>query len=239
MTKALSGPRAGTIGRQVLTDQVFEALLAMLLDNQVPAGASLTIDRLAREFGVSTTPIREALARLESTGMVRRAALRGYTVAPALTEHEVRNLLAARRLIEPSLAALATERVTPAQIDRIASYNDELDRSRAGGDTFAGFRPYWRADEAFHRSIAEAVDNESMLRMYTSIEGQAQRFRLLVHEQMSGEHTVAEHGAIVEALRSGSPDRASDAMTEHIDGITRRALALPLFHEDHRDTHSG
>lgn len=230
---AVGPPRSTSkaLGRQVLTDQVFEALLANLLDNQLPPGSSLTIDRLARDFGVSTTPVREALARLESTGMVRRAALRGYTVAPALTEQEVSHLLAARRLLEPTLAARAAERMTEQQIDDVSAHNDELERSRSGGETFAGFRPYWRADEAFHRSIADAVDNESMRRMYAAIEGQVQRFRLLVHEQMSGEFTVVEHRAIIEALRSGSPERAAEAMAAHIDGITERALALPHFRE--------
>lgn len=230
MVKAPHRMTTKPVGRQVLTDQVFEAILAMLLDNQVPAGSSLTIDRLAREFEVSTTPVREALARLESTGMVRRAALRGYTVAPALTEQEVRNLLAARRLLEPVLAALATENLDEQLIETVTLHNEELDRSRSGGDTFAGFRPYWRADEAFHRSIAEAVGNESMLRMYQAIEGQAQRFRLLVHEEMSGEHTVGEHRAIIDALASGSATAAAQAMTRHIDGITQRALDLPRFH---------
>ncbi|HWC22794.1 MAG TPA: GntR family transcriptional regulator [Flexivirga sp.] len=217
------------MGRQVLTDQVFEAILAQLLDNEVPAGASLTIDRLARDFGVSITPVREALARLETTGMVRREALRGYRVAPAPTPAEVRDLLEARRMLEPELAARAVASAPPTLVADLERISADLDRAQAGGDAFADWRPYWNADEVFHRRIAEAVGSDAMLRMYLSTEGYTQRFRLLVHNQMSGEYTVEEHRKIVDAARHGSPEDARQAMLQHIDGITRRALELPMF----------
>lgn len=235
MTDERTGSRPRLKGRQVLTDQVFEAILAQLLDNEVPPGSSLTIDRLARDFGVSITPVREALARLETTGMVRREALRGYTVAPAPTPAEVRDLLEARRMLEPELAARAISRGAASLVADLERINDDLDRAQAGGQAFADWRPYWTADEAFHRRIAEAVGNDAILRMYLSTEGYAQRFRLVVHNQMSGEYTVEEHRQIVAAARAGSPEDARKAMLRHIDGITRRALDLPMFSADESD----
>lgn len=229
MTDERSGSRVRLKGRQVLTDQVFEAILAQLLDNEVPPGSSLTIDRLARDFGVSITPVREALARLETTGMVRREALRGYTVAPAPTPAEVRDLLDARRMLEPELAARAVAKAAPSLVGDLERISDDLDRAQAGGDAFADWRPYWNADEAFHRRIAEAVGNDALLRMYLSTEGYTQRFRLMVHNQMSGKYTVEEHRQIVEAARNGSSDDARNAMLRHIEGITQRALDLPMF----------
>lgn len=226
------GTRGRLKGRQVLTDQVFEAILAQLLDNEVPPGSSLTIDRLARDFGVSITPVREALARLETTGMVRREALRGYRVAPAPSPAEIRDLLEARRMLEPELAARAVAHARPTLVAELEGINEDLDKAQAGGDAFADWRPYWNADELFHRRIAEAVGSDAMLRMYLSTEGYTQRFRLLVHNQMSGEHTVEEHRQIVEAVRRGSQEDARQAMLWHIEGITRRALELPMFTAD-------
>ncbi|MGO4492762.1 GntR family transcriptional regulator, partial [Arthrobacter sp. 2YAF22_2] len=71
-----SAPRG--VSRQVLADHVYEALLIALMDGRLEAGTPVSIDGMARELDVSPTPVREALARLESTGMVLRTALRGY-----------------------------------------------------------------------------------------------------------------------------------------------------------------
>ena len=229
MSDEQRGTRGRLKGRQVLTDQVFEAILAQLLDNEVPPGSSLTIDRLARDFGVSITPVREALARLETTGMVRREALRGYRVAPAPSPAEIRDLLEARRMLEPELAARAVAHARPTLVAELEVINEQLDKAQAGGDAFADWRPYWNSDELFHRRIAEAVESDAMLRMYLSTEGYTQRFRLLVHNQMSGKYTVDEHRQIVDAVRLGSQEDARQAMLQHIEGITRRALELPMF----------
>ena len=91
MQKASNGPRTGsqpavqadrrggrTVSRQVLADHVYEELLASLMDGRLEPGAAVSIDGTARELDVSPTPVREALARLEHTGMVRARQLLGY-----------------------------------------------------------------------------------------------------------------------------------------------------------------
>ncbi|WP_125616857.1 GntR family transcriptional regulator [Specibacter cremeus] len=216
--------------RQVLADQVFEAVLSLLLDGEISTGSALSIDGLARRFDVSATPVREALARLEATGMVRREALRGYKVAPAPSASDVGELLAARYLIEPEMASLACRNASGDFVEELDRLNHTLDESRRGGDKFAGYRAYWTTDEIFHRRLAEGANNQFLLRAYESIEGHIQRFRLLVHtEEMSGEHTVHEHQDIVEAIRAGDVSRAREAMAAHIDGVRSRAAELHVF----------
>lgn len=70
----------------------------------------------------------------------------------------------------------------------LEGFHRDLEASRRGDDTFAGYRAYWKADENFHRRIVAATD-EFLLRAYSSIEGSIQRFRLMVHNDMSGDHT--------------------------------------------------
>ena len=127
MQKASNGPRAGsrsgdqtgdrrggrTVSRQVLADHVYEELLASLMDGRLEPGAAVSIDGTARELDVSPTPVREALARLEHTGMVRRVALKGYRVAPVFTREDFAELMEARLAIEPVNARLACSRLTP------------------------------------------------------------------------------------------------------------------------------
>lgn len=215
--------------RPMLVDQVFEAVLSLLLDDKISTGSPLSIDGLAKRFKVSSTPVREALARLEATGMVRREALRGYKVAPEPTAADVAALLTSRQVIEPAITRIACTNVTDGLVAELEQFNQELDASRRGGDNFAGYRAYWKADESFHRRIAEATDNEFLLRAYSSIEGHIQRFRLMVHNDMSGEHTVREHQAIIDAFRERDAEAAMVAMDEHVEGIRSRSSSRTKF----------
>lgn len=218
--------------RQVLADHVFEAVLSLLLDGEVATGSALSIDGLAKRFDVSSTPVREALARLESTGMVRREALRGYKVTAGPTAEDVTDLLVTRQVLEPAMTALACQRADDNFVAELRAINAELERSRHGGESFAGYRPYWKADELFHRHIAEYANNEFLLRAYGSVEGHIQRFRLLVHnDEVSGEHTIGEHQVIINAFAARDATAAKEAMTAHIDAITARAVDLPIFNK--------
>lgn len=208
--------------RPMLADQVFDAILVLLLDDKLPTGSQLSIDGLAKKFHVSSTPVREALARLETTGMVRREALRGYRVAPEPTVDDVQKINAARAMLEPGMVKLACENQNETLVSELEACNSELNDSR-GGETFADYRAYWKADEKFHRNLAEAAGNEFLLRAYTSIEGHIQRFRLVVQNSMSGEPTIAEHARIIEALKANDSAAARIAMEEHITGIAQRA----------------
>ena len=73
------------VARRALRDGVYDAILELLLDGSVAPGASIGIDALARQLGVSPTPVREAMVQLEHTGLVTRAALKGYRAAPPLS----------------------------------------------------------------------------------------------------------------------------------------------------------
>lgn len=216
-------------GRPMLVDQVFEAILSLLLDDKISTGSPLSIDGLAKRFKVSSTPVREALARLEATGMVRREALRGYKVAPEPTASDVAALLTSRQILEPACTGIASANTSEALVADLERFHHDLEASRQGGDTFAGYRAYWKADEGFHRRIVEATDNEFLLRAYTSIEGSIQRFRLMVHNDMSGDHTVQEHEAIIDAIKAGNPEAATAAMARHIEGIRSRSETLTKF----------
>lgn len=109
--KPLSGSHA--INRQVLVDHVYDEILESLMDGRPQPGASVSIDGTSRDLEVSSTPVREALARLEHTGLVQRVALKGYKVAPLFSSEDFALLMEARLAIEPVTARLACQRLTP------------------------------------------------------------------------------------------------------------------------------
>ncbi len=121
----------GGFKRQVLADHVYDELMESLVDGRLEAGAPLNIDALSRELEVSQTPIREALARLEATGLVHRLALKGYRVAPLFTPEDLAHLTDARLLIEPENAFLACQRMT----DALVALRAMLQVAQSGGQS--------------------------------------------------------------------------------------------------------
>ena len=194
---ATNNKASGGVSRQVLADHVYEALLVALMDGRLEAGTPVSIDGMARELDVSPTPVREALARLEATGMVRRMALRGYRVAPLFTPDEL------TRQLEQAIEDL---------------------RAAPRGPSFAEFRAYWEADERFHRLIAEFADNQFLLSAYNALGGQVQRFRFFGGLGVTdADYAIAEHTEILKAFEAGDADMARQKMIDHIEGVKQRS----------------
>lgn len=210
--------------RQVLADRVHEELLAALIDGRFEADAALSIDGIARDLGVSPTPVREALARLEHTGMVRRAALKGYRVAPLMTAMEHGQLVAVRKLIEAENAELACAKVDAELVEQLSGSIERLRTAPTGG-SYSEFRDYWKADEDFHRLIAEHTGNPFLLSAYQALGGQVQRFRLFAGRGVTdADCAIAEHTTILQAFQKGDAQAARAAMEKHLDGVGRRAV---------------
>src|SRR5262245_38899724 len=93
--------------RVTLADGVYESIKALIMDHAVAPGDRTTIDALASQLGVSPTPVREALARLESDGLVRKRPLAGYTTTPLLSRAQFEELFEMRLLLEPAAARRA------------------------------------------------------------------------------------------------------------------------------------
>ena len=213
------------VSRQVLADHVYEALLEWLMDGRLEPGAAVSIDGMARELEVSPTPVREALARLEHTGMVRRVALKGYRVAPVFTREDFAELMEARLSIEPVNARLACSRMTPDGLAALKQAVEDL-RTAPRGGSFAEYRSYLEADERFHQLIAAQASNQFLLAAYNTLGGQIQRFRLFGGVGITdAEQAIAEHQAVLDALLSGDPEAAATAMTKHVENVRGRAMA--------------
>ncbi len=113
------GRGAASPTRQPLTDDVHDVLVDMLMNHTLGPGGRLNIDAVAKMLGVSPTPVREALARLEAEGLIVKEPRRGYLVAPLISLDDLHSLIDFRLLVEPAAAAAAA----------------------AAGDTRAGRRP--------------------------------------------------------------------------------------------------
>ncbi|MEJ5914460.1 GntR family transcriptional regulator [Pseudokineococcus sp. 1T1Z-3] len=219
--------------RQLLRDEVYDALLDMLLDQRLAPGGSLSIDGLARELGVSPTPVREALAFLEHTGLVVRTALKGYAVAPHPGAEQLGHLMEARSVleIEALRRAVAREgllagRLREAHAGHEAAAAAMVDAwGPASPPPAVVMRHYFEADWAFHLSIVEASGNPYLRDM---LQGLGTHLHRLVQSAGRGvtdwQAALAEHGRILRAVEGGDPDQAVAAMAEHLAGVRERAV---------------
>ncbi|MEV6828352.1 GntR family transcriptional regulator [Amycolatopsis sp. NPDC051102] len=209
-------------GRQVLADGVYEQIRALIMNDGIAPGARMNIDEIARELGVSGTPVREALARLESEELVSRLPLRGYRVTELLDRKEVDDMYALRLLLEPPSAALAAAAMSEANV---ALLEAELATCPAAPaeDAYSDYKALTAHDARLHELILRLAGNAAVEQAFARTHCHLHFFRLN-YNQPFGEQTITEHRAIVDALIAGNPAGARQAMTDHLEVARDRLL---------------
>jgi DNA-binding GntR family transcriptional regulator len=208
-------PRLSLPPRTILRDSVYEAIKGMLMDLDVVPGSRLSIDGIARELDVSPTPVREAMTKLESDGLVAKRPHAGYTVAPLLDEVTLDNLYDIRLLLEPEAARLAASVVSPREVSALREASRAMS-SRPAGENYQAYRDFSVLDARLHRTIAEASGNPLIADALGRLHAHTHSYRLYFRTGIA-EETVREHEAVVEAIASGDDDGAGAAMREHLN----------------------
>jgi DNA-binding GntR family transcriptional regulator len=200
------------------------------MDQVIEPGSRASIDGIARRLNVSPTPVREALARLESEGLVVKRALKGYTAAPLLDEDGLRQLFEMRQLLEPHAAHRAAALLDREALERLSELCDGMRRSgrdtQSGDDRFEDYKEFAAQDAEFHRLIAEHAGNALLADAIARLRAHTHQYRIYFRHGVVDE-TSGEHLAVLEALRDRDADRAEQAMRQHIDrSFARIAAAL-------------
>ncbi|MFD0485700.1 GntR family transcriptional regulator [Kineococcus sp. GCM10028916] len=206
-----------------LSDTVHDAILELLMNRGLEPGSALRTQTLAVRLGVSATPVREALARLEGSGLVVRSARRGYRAAPLLSAEELAQLVDVRLLVEPGNAERACVRTDDAFVARLWSAVEDQ-RSAPTGPGYAGFKHYLEADWSFHELVAEGTGNPFIVRTLDSFRGFVQRLHQVEERVSDADESVSEHEAIVRAFEQRDPEGAAQAMRAHLQGVLDRAV---------------
>lgn len=198
-----------------LADQVHKVLLDRILIGEYPPGHLLPTRTLADEFGVSSTPVREALMRLEAMGLVSRQARIGFEVTPAPDSFEIDQLMVTREVVEPAATALACKQGARAIGPIRAAWEEQ---KRTGLTTsMEDYLAFMHADDAFHTAIWEGSGNRHIAQMLSHVGGVIRRWRHFTPGSIIDRNeAIDEHGAIVLALESGDSDAAAEAMRVHL-----------------------
>ncbi|MFE4956012.1 GntR family transcriptional regulator [Streptomyces sp. NPDC056653] len=201
-------------------ESVFQSLMALLMDHGLEPGTKLSIDGLARELGVSQTPVREALARCESEGLVVRRPNTGYLVAPLLDRTGLDDLYDIRLLLEPVAAERAARYATAAELAGIHSTLERMSPPLRG-DTYEAYRGFAELDAAFHHAIAEASRSPLMADTLRRFRAHTHGYRLYFRHSIAGQ-AVVEHQAVLDAILAKDPEAAAHAMRAHLEASRSR-----------------
>lgn len=200
--------------RSMLRDQVYDAIKGMLMDQTLEPNARLSIDGMARKLGVSPTPVREALTKLESDGLVAKRPHAGYTVAPLMDESTLDNLFDIRLLLEPAAANRAARNVSAEQVAELRALLDQM-AIRPAGENYKGYRDFAVLDAQLHRLIADASGNPLISDALTRLHTHTHSYRLYFKVGIA-EDAMLEHQLIVHTIAAHDGKGAEQAMRRHI-----------------------
>ncbi len=210
-----SGPGAQFLERpRPLGDEVYETLLSQLISLKIAPGSRIAIDGLVRELGVSQTPIRAALIRLETEGLVVKTHHVGYSAAPMPSRRRFEQLYEMRLLLEPAGAAQAARNMSDASRQELATLAASM-AAPATEDAKLAYGKFALQDARFHAWIAAESGNELLADALARLYAHTHLFRLRFHSHVTQE-AIKEHAKIVEALSVGDPEAAQEAMKDHI-----------------------
>jgi DNA-binding GntR family transcriptional regulator len=205
----------------ILTENdIYERMVASILDHRLPPGTKLIEDRLATAFGVSRTRIRPVLIRLANEQIVVLTPNRGATVAQP-TEKEAHEVFQVRQMIEPALVRCFIESASAADIATLADCIAAEESARASGD----MRRAIRLAGDFHLHIANAAGHQTLARILRELVSRTSLILMTygTHHLMAKPDLIAcgcrEHRALLDAIRLGDALEAARLLSEHLEQL--------------------
>ena len=196
-----------------LRDVVFNTLRQAILKGELAPGERLMEIQLAERLGVSRTPIREAIRKLELEGLVLMIPRKGAEVAK-ISEKSLRDVLEVRRSLEELAIELACQRMLPDAVEELEQRQEEFKNAVLNGNPME----IAETDEAYHDVIYKGTCNDRLIQMINNLREQMYRYRLeYIKDEDKRQILLLEHDHILEAVRRRKVEEAMEAMREHID----------------------
>lgn len=204
-----------------------DALRDAICEEALPPGAWLREVALAEALGVSRTPVREALARLEEEGFVVRERGAGARVTTVSLE-DMSVVYQVRGSLESLAARFIAARIAPEGVAVFESLQDEMRAAAADGDSHA----FSRANVRFHKQLSLSAGNAYLSRLLSTVEIGLRRFGARTFTSARMEEVLAEHDALVRAFAAGDADAAAEAASAH--AASARSSTVGRLIEDMR-----
>ena len=204
-----------------LRDVVFKKLRRAILLEELKAGERLTEIHLADKLGVSRTPIREAIRKLELEGLVIMIPRRGAIVAD-INEKSLKDVLEVRRVLDVLSAELACERIDDERKKALGQACLEFERAIKGND----LRDIAQKDVALHNIIVEVTGNVTLRQMIDNLAEQMYRYRVkYLRDDSQYGMLLKEHQELCESIINGDRKMAAECAKQHIDNQQKAILS--------------
>ena len=204
-----------------LREQIYDILKNMIVHREIQPGEKINEEHVAKETGVSRTPIREALCRLENEKIIEMIPRRGAFVIRQ-TEATVREVLEIREVLEGLVTRLATILMDEKTLGQLTTC---LEKIKSIPDEDRYLMKYTQSDIRFHSILLEACRNSMLQNMMATTNTHLQIIRLrTVVLPGRAKKTVEEHYEILKAIETGDEDSAETMMRKHVESVRRDSI---------------
>jgi DNA-binding GntR family transcriptional regulator len=205
------------------TTRVYQHLKRAILEQLHPGGTLLTEAEIADAVGVSRTPVREALLRLEAEGLVALYPKRGALVLP-VSAREIDEVIEARTLVEGHAAG----RIWPRRAELARALEPLIDAMRTARDE-GDVHAFIEADRTFHAVVVETAGNSILTDLYHRLRDRQMRMGVAAMRISPDriDQALTDHGALLDALRADSPQRWTALVLEHVATAAGHMRGLP------------
>ena len=206
-------PKAAFKRRRSLGQEVTLHLRGQIVSGELKPGHRLVEEGLARELGISRTPVREALHRLEQEGVLTKRPRGGYEVRP-LTPEEVADTLGVRSVLEGYAADLASRQAPPGALEKLEDNVNGFEQAVAAEDE----PRILELNSQFHVLLYEAAGSPLLLRMLGELQEIVERIsRAIISNVEAGLWSCQDHREILEAIVAGQGARAAKLARKHVE----------------------
>ena len=212
--------------------RVFNAIENAILDGEYKDGDSLNELKLSKELGVSRTPVREALMQLELEGLVRNGPNKGAVVV-GVTEQDIHDIYEIRIRIEGLAARLCAENITDDELRALEQIVDLQEFYQMKNDT----EQIWKLDGDFHKIIYDASKSRPLRFTLSNFHNYIKKARdISVQTEGRAEKTVAEHRAILDAIKEHNGSLAEQLTAKHISNAEDNLFENGLKMDEHKNS---
>lgn len=203
-----------------LVDIAYNVLVEAIINQEFQPGEQISIDSLARQLGMSNTPMREALMRVQGERLVQQKTNHGFVVADALTLVDIHQMFDVRHLLEIHAMQLAT--LSPETIEDIKRIEDQM-RHASDGAAYDDYKDYLLLDKQLHRALVSLSGNVFLLKAWEDLHVHLQLSRLYAGVGLiDRQDSLKEHAEILNALENGEQKQAITLLSQHIRHVEKR-----------------
>jgi DNA-binding GntR family transcriptional regulator len=212
--------RKSALRKQALSasEQAYNGIIDLVLHHELRAGERTSVNQLAERLNLGRTPVKEAITRLQTEGLLSVAGRSG-TVVNQINRQETKQLFALRRTLEDFAADDAVKNVTAEQLRRLRQLTQDMHpRSFDPDSVMRSTAEFVRANVEFHALIIAATGNHFLLRIYSQIQIQLQIVTYLVHrgyDPRASERRQREHEEILKAMTARDSKQLKVALRAH------------------------